>query len=69
MTSLARLSRILKTILVEEANTLARQMGVLQRERLLCGASLLQLLVFGWLTHPKGEPVRWLALPGRWVCA
>src|SRR5712692_7546699 len=54
MTSIARLSRMLKTIFVQEASILARQMGVIERERVFTGASLLQLLVFGWLTHPQG---------------
>ncbi len=54
MTSIARLSRMLKTIFVQEASILARQMGVIERERVFTGASLLQVLVFGWLTHPQG---------------
>ena len=56
MTSIPRLSRILRTLFVEEATHLAREAGVIQRERVLSGASLLQLLVFGWLTNPQGGP-------------
>ncbi|MFL5663965.1 MAG: IS4 family transposase [Ktedonobacteraceae bacterium] len=54
MTSIPRLSGILRTLFFVEANQLARQAGVIQRTRVLTGASLLQLLVFGWLTNPQG---------------
>jgi Transposase DDE domain len=56
MTSIPRLSRILRRLFVAEANQLAREAGVIQRQRVLSGASLVQLLVFGWLTHPQGGP-------------
>ncbi len=56
MTSIARLSGILRTLFGAEANRLARQAGVIQRERVFSGASLVQLLVFGWLTNPQGGP-------------
>ena len=56
MTSIPRLSRILRTLFVAEANQLAREAGVIQRQRVLSGASLVQLLVFGWLTNPQGGP-------------
>lgn len=54
MNSIPRLSRLLKRVFVQDASTLARQMGVMQRARVFSGASLLQLVVFGWLTHPQG---------------
>src|SRR5260370_8131571 len=56
MTSIARLSGILRTLFFVEANQLARQAGVIQRCRGFSGASLLQLLVFGWLAHPQAGP-------------
>jgi hypothetical protein len=56
MTSIPRLSGILRTLFGAEANQLAREAGVIQRERVLSGASLVQLLVFGWLTNPQGGP-------------
>lgn len=56
MTSIPRLSRILRRLFFAEANQLAREAGVIQRERVFSGASLLQLLVFGWLTNPQGGP-------------
>jgi hypothetical protein len=54
MTSIPRLSGILRTLFVTEANQLAKQAGVIQRQRVFSGASLVQLLVFGWLTNPQG---------------
>ena len=56
MISIPRLSGILRTLFVTEADHLARQMGVIQRTRVFCGASLLQLLVFGWLANPQAGP-------------
>jgi len=56
MTSIPQLSRTLRKLLVVEANQLAAQAGVIQRQRVFSGASLLQLLVFGWLTHPQAGP-------------
>ncbi|MFL5662425.1 MAG: IS4 family transposase [Ktedonobacteraceae bacterium] len=56
MTSIARLSGILRTLFFVEANQLARQAGVIQRTRVFSGASLLQLLVFGWLKNPQAGP-------------
>jgi hypothetical protein len=47
---------MLRTLLCVEANQLAREAGVIQRQRVFTGASLLQLLVFGWLTNPRGGP-------------
>jgi len=43
-------------LLFVEANQLAAQAGVIQRQRVFSGASLLQLLVFGWLKHPQAGP-------------
>lgn len=54
MTSIAQLSGILRRLFGAEANQLARQAGVIQRQRVFSGASLLRLLVFGWLTNPQG---------------
>src|SRR5260221_8028728 len=56
MTSIAGLSGVLRTLFFVEANQLARQAGVIQRSRVFSGASLLQLLVFGWLAHPQAGP-------------
>jgi hypothetical protein len=56
MTSIPRLSGILRHLFGEEANRLAHELGVIQRQRVFSGASLLQLLVFGWLKNPHGGP-------------
>ncbi len=56
MTSRPRLSGILRKLFFVEANQLAAQAGVIQRQRVFSGASLLQLLVFGWLKHPQAGP-------------
>ncbi len=53
MTSIPRLSRMLRKLFFAEATELARQHGVIQRERVFTGASLSQLLVFGWLKNPQ----------------
>src|SRR5260221_7495580 len=50
------MSGILRTLFYVEANHLAEQAGVIQRQRVFSGASLVQLLVFGWLTKPQGGP-------------
>src|SRR2546428_153067 len=67
MTSIPRLSGILRKLFFAEANALAREYGVIQRNRVFSGASLLQLLVFGWLKNPQGAlklTVRWDLLAG-----
>jgi hypothetical protein len=56
MVSIARLSGILRTLFRVEANRLAEQAGVIQRQRIFSGASLVHLLVFGWLKNPQGGP-------------
>src|SRR5438309_11302826 len=56
MISIPRLRRILRMLFIAEANELAREAGVIQRQRVLSGASLVHLLVFGWLTNPQGGP-------------
>ncbi|HEY6540918.1 MAG TPA: IS4 family transposase [Ktedonobacteraceae bacterium] len=56
MTSIPRLSGILRQLFGVEANRLAHETGVIQRQRVFSGASLLRLLVCGWLTHPQGGP-------------
>src|SRR5713226_8142424 len=53
MTSIPRLSRMLRKLFFAEATELARHHGVIQRERVFTGASLLHLLVFGWLKNPQ----------------
>jgi hypothetical protein len=56
MTSIARLSGVLRTLFITEANQLAQEHEVIQRKRVFSGASLLQLLVFVWLKNPQAGP-------------
>ncbi len=53
MSSIPRLSRILRQLLFHDAIELARAHGVIQRVRVFTGASLLHVLVFGWLQVPQ----------------
>src|SRR5258707_15573686 len=64
MTSIPRLSGILRTLFGAEANRLARQAGGIQRERVFSRASLGELLVFGWLTKPQGGPSHFARFSG-----
>jgi hypothetical protein len=52
MTSVTQVSETLRQILEEEANTLAKETGFIQRERTLSGADFAQILIFGWLAEP-----------------
>jgi len=56
MTSIPRLSRMLRKLFLSEASELARAHGVIQRIRVFRGASLLQLFVFGWPQDPQAGP-------------
>src|SRR5713226_2381593 len=56
MTSIPRLSKILREIFVFDARLLAREEGVVQRKRIFDGASLAHLLVLGWVHHPTAGP-------------
>ncbi len=56
MTSIPRLSGMLRKLFFTEASELARAHGVIQRIRVFSGASLLQLFVFGWLKEPQAGP-------------
>lgn len=53
MTSVTQVSETLRQILEEEANTLAKETGFIQRERSITGADFAQTLIFGWLAEPK----------------
>lgn len=56
MLTVSRLDKVLHQLFDKDARQLARQMGVIQRERKLTGSSLAQLLVLGWLQRPQGGP-------------
>ena len=55
MTSVAYVSEQLKRIMQERANEVAKQTGCIQRIRKFTGASLLQMLIFGWQQHPDAS--------------
>lgn len=49
MTSISHIEEAMKTIFVQEADTVARETGCIRRQRAFRGSSLLQTLVFGFL--------------------
>ena len=56
MITVPRMAQVLRKVFETDARELARSMGVIQRERKLTGATLLLLLVLGWLHQPKAGP-------------
>src|SRR5215469_13436146 len=52
MLSVSQAESSLKDIFEERADVLARKTGCIKRQRKFSGADLLQILVFGWLSHP-----------------
>src|SRR5205807_5096608 len=53
MITVPRMASVLRHVFEQEAPSLARQRGVIQRNRKVNGTSLLLLLVLGWLHQPK----------------
>jgi Transposase DDE domain len=53
MISVPQVAETLRQIVEEEANTLAKETGFIQRERNLTGADFAQTLIFGWLGEPE----------------
>lgn len=53
MITVPRMASVLRQVFEKDARALARSMGVIQRERNVNGATLLWLLVLGWLHQPK----------------
>ena len=43
------------TVLVDQANALARSTGLIVRQRRLSGASFASLLILGWLHDPQAS--------------
>src|SRR5947209_16214409 len=56
MLTVPRMASVVHKVFKEEARTLARSMGVIQRERKLNGTTLVLLLVLGWLHQPAAGP-------------
>src|SRR5438067_985532 len=53
MITVPRMARVLRKVFEQDARALAREMGVIQRERKVNGTTLLLLFVLGWLHQPK----------------
>jgi hypothetical protein len=53
MITVAKVAEALQRLFTEQSRQLGRSCGVIQRERVLDGASLAQGLVFGWLDNPQ----------------
>ncbi|GAC1562329.1 MAG: hypothetical protein NVS2B2_26300 [Ktedonobacteraceae bacterium] len=51
MSSVSQVQTVMRQVLEEDANRLARETGFLQRQRVLTGALFVQVLVFGWMQH------------------
>ena len=47
-----KLAKILQTLFTTEADTAAKESGMIQRRRKISGAGFVQTLVFGWLEDP-----------------
>lgn len=54
-TTIQQLSKILQTVLIDDAKQIGRSSGFIQRERKLTGASFAQSLVFGWQANPQAS--------------
>lgn len=53
MSSVSQLTKVLQEVLDVQARHLARETGLIQRERSFDGADLAQSLIFGWLQDPQ----------------
>jgi hypothetical protein len=53
MTSVPHVAEAMQRILTEEADQLAREVGFIQRLRVLSGADFVQTLLLGWLQEPE----------------
>src|SRR5437764_15043736 len=53
MITVPRMAKVLRQVFAQDAQELARSMGVIQRRRKFTGMSLALLFVLGWLHQPK----------------
>ena len=53
MTSVTQVAQTVQRILAEEVEQLAREVGFIQRLRVLSGADFVQSLILGWLQEPE----------------
>ncbi len=56
MITVPRMASLLRRVFEQDARALAREMGVIKRERKVNGATLALLLVLGWLHEPEAGP-------------
>lgn len=56
MESITCLSQVLSTLFFEEAPRLAKEQQAIKRQRCFSAASLLMVLILGWLQHPLAGP-------------
>ncbi len=56
MITVPRMASLLRKVFEQDARALAREMGVIKRERKVNGATLVLLLVLGWLHQPQAGP-------------
>jgi hypothetical protein len=68
MTCVTQVRETLRQILEEEANTLAKETGFMQRERIMTGADFAQTLIFGWLAEPAISLDGLTQVAGRRFC-
>jgi len=54
-TTIAELSQILQELLIQDADTLGRTSGFIQRQRKFKGSSFAQSLIFGWQANPQAS--------------
>ena len=52
MEILTQVASAMQTVLTQNANQLAKETGLIERQRKFSGASFAQTLVFGWLSNP-----------------
>src|SRR5437763_15718414 len=53
MITVPRMAKVLRQVFAQDAQELARSMGVIQRRRKFTGMSLALVFVLGWLHQPK----------------
>ena len=59
------LADALQAIFGPTADRLARELGVVRRQRVFSGSSLVQTFVFGWLNQPDATPYRLAEMAAR----
>lgn len=52
-TTITQVAKAMQTILIEVADRIGRESGLIKRKVKLSGASFAQLLIFGWMKNPQ----------------